>query len=671
MIFIKLLVSFVFIKVSLQKPGAQPVPIPFAPKSPLVNANICASNGKAPVVNGWPGTPYTIIPFTETFVNPPLAQVKDVVCRTDGHCIKSFDINVVPDRKRPFDNTIPTCKRFAPTWFLTYNGSIPGPTIKMPTGHESIVRFKNSIDTVNGFFKGSFDPCLPNNGRTGRPFSVHYHGSASLAPFDGWAEDETCYNEVKDYVYPNNRPNTGWYHDHALHITADNAYFGLAGFYIISAKTKDSGCGEPWNLEDIPEHHMMLSDKVLDNKCQLFADILGVHEDNLYGDINMVSGIPFPVMNIEPRWNRFRILNAAVSRPWLLKIKDSHLKDISQHLCKIIATDGGYRNDPVDYPVEGLLIGVAERYEFVCDFSKLNSQTLYFWNDQDTSVMKDVPYFCNTHLISKVVISARTTGLVPVFNPNQNSPDPVKPIDKTLSAWSIQTAITMANNGKAHREFVFGKSNGHWTINGESWTSNKIAASNVGQNTWELWKMKTGGGWFHPVHIHLIDFLMVKRENPNSPFAISSNGLRTNEFLSPKDVFYLGPGDTIYVIARFGAHKGDYMFHCHNLIHEDNDMMRAFKVIDSNNGLNSKSAQPFVVNKLNGIIYNNWKYSNPLLGETNAKPISKAKLFNKDLATSTLKLNLYRIFYPLQSDIALMGGVFNPWQSKWCPIKFN
>jgi FtsP/CotA-like multicopper oxidase with cupredoxin domain len=321
----------------------------------------------------------------------------------------------------------------------------------------------------------------------------------------------------------------------------------------------------------------------------LFADPFGVHEDDLYGDINMVSGIPFPVMNIEPKWNRFRILNAAVARPWLIKIKDSNLKDISQHICKIIATDGGYRNDPVDYPVEGLLIGVAERYEIVCDFTKLNSRTLYFWNDQDTRVMKDVPYFCNSHLISKVVISATTSGLVPVFNPAQN--DPIIMLDKVLSASSIQTAIAMANNGRAHREFVFGRSNGHWVINGETWTSNKIAASNVGQNTWELWKMKTGGGWFHPIHIHLVDFLLIKRENPDSPLAISSNGLRTNEFLSPKDVFYLGPGDTVYVIARFGAHKGDYMFHCHNLIHEDNDMMRAFRVTDSNNGLNAQNSE--------------------------------------------------------------------------------
>jgi hypothetical protein len=111
------------------------------------------------------------------------------------------------------------------------------------------------------------------------------------------------------------------------------------------------------------------------------------------------------------------------------------------------------------------------------------------------------------------------------------------------------------------------------------------------------------------------------------------------------------------------------MFHCHNLIHEDNDMLRAFRVTNSNNGVNSKSAQPFVINKLNGVIYNNWKYSDPLLGETSAKPISKAKTFDKSLVQSTLNLNLYRIFYPLPSDIVLMGGVFNPWQSQWCPIK--
>jgi FtsP/CotA-like multicopper oxidase with cupredoxin domain len=44
-----------------------------------------------------------------------------------------------------------------------------------------------------------------------------------------------------------------------------------------------------------------------------------------------------------------------------------------------------------------------------------------------------------------------------------------------------------------------------------------------------------------------------------------SSGLNDYEVMAPKDVVYLGPSNDVYVIARFGAHKGDYMFHCHNL----------------------------------------------------------------------------------------------------------
>ena len=226
-----------------------PPPIPVSPfGDPTV---ICSKTDTIYTVNGFPSSPYKIIPFVDQFKNPSKAVPKHKVCRADGHCMFSYDITINQLQLRPFDNAIPACKAFPSTWFLSYNGNIPGPTIRVPVGHESLVRFKNSINTVSGFFKGSFDPCISANGRTGRPISVHFHGSASLAPFDGWAEDETCFGEVKDYVYPNNRAGSGWYHDHALHITADNAYFGLAGMKISSAKIKDGGCGEPWNLENI------------------------------------------------------------------------------------------------------------------------------------------------------------------------------------------------------------------------------------------------------------------------------------------------------------------------------------------------------------------------------------------------------------------------------------
>jgi FtsP/CotA-like multicopper oxidase with cupredoxin domain len=615
---------------------------------------ICPTKNTIYEVNGFISSPYVITPFKDQFQNPNTLNPINKVCRSDKHCLYSYEINIEEVQLNVFNNIITSCKS-NPTWFLSYNKQIPGPTIVIPTGHESLVRFNNKIN--RRFFKSEFNPCLPNNKRSGRPISVHLHGSASLAPYDGWAEDETCFGETKDYVYPNFRSGTGWYHDHALHVTAQNAYYGLAGMYFISPKKSIGGCGDPWNLENIEEKHFILSDKLIDSKCQLYMNTFDYHKNNLYGDINTVSGIPFPNINLDPKTYRFRILNAAVSRPYLLQIKTMDNKEISSQICMIIATDGGFRDIPTKFPVTGLLVGVAERYEIVCDFSNYKNKELMFYNSKNEDMMKDVPYFCYSHLVGKFIISNKNVINVPFQSSNYDK-GALNIVNKVLSDEDINKAYQMINNQEFHRDFTFGRSNGHWTINGETWDTMKIAAEDVGQNTWELWKFKTGGGWFHPVHIHLIDFFLLKREG-------SDYGLQSYEDRSSKDVFYLGPGETIWVIARFGAHKGDYMFHCHNLIHEDNDMMRAMRLKGSN-GKNNITSEQYILNPLHNIIYNNWVYSDPMLGETLAKPSNLVEKFDTSLFTKTLNKNLYRIFFPLESDIQSYGTYYNPWKSNWC-----
>jgi len=395
----------------------------------------------------------------------------------------------------------------------------------------------------------------------------------------------------------------------------------------------------------------------LDNKCQNFIDTIKVHRDDFYGDINLLSGIPYPNMPLDAKWYRFRLCNTAVSRPYLVKIKDSKLVDISQDICWVIAGDGGYRGSPVRFPRAGLLIGVAERYEIVCDFRAKKNEVLYLWNDRDRERMKDVPYFCYSHLLAKITVSG-TVQQTANFDASTAGNLVINPLPKVLVQSNIDEAYKMISEGRQHRIFKFGRSGGQWTINGETWDTMKIAASDVGQNTWELWLFETGGGWFHPVHIHLVDFYLLKREG--------GKGIEFYENLTPKDVFYLGPGDKVWTIARFGAHKGDYMFHCHNLIHEDDDMMRAMRVMDR--GMNSMSASKFVLNPLHKIIYNNWKYADPMLGETSAKPRRSVTAHNSKLIKDTLNKNLYRIFYPLPEDISSYAGYENPWQSKWCPV---
>jgi spore coat protein A, manganese oxidase len=71
------------------------------------------------------------------------------------------------------------------------------------------------------------------------------------------------------------------------------------------------------------------------------------------------------------------------------------------------------------------------------------------------------------------------------------------------------------------------------------------ASQNVGQNTYEVWKLTTGGGWFHPIHIHLISFFVLFRNDPRN-----AGNLEVYEQMSPKDVVQLHPSTTIYVVAR-------------------------------------------------------------------------------------------------------------------------
>lgn len=97
------------------------------------------------------------------------------------------------------------------------------------------------------------------------------------------------------------------------------------------------------------------------------------------GDVNTINGVPWPEMLLEPKWYHFRLLNSAVSRPFLVKIKDDFGHDIGPDICQVIASDGGYRSAPVPFPVEGLQLGVAERYEVMCNFAGYAGRDLYLW----------------------------------------------------------------------------------------------------------------------------------------------------------------------------------------------------------------------------------------------------------------------------------------------------
>ena len=166
---------------------------------------------------------------------------------------------------------------------------------------------------------------------------------------------------------------------------------------------------------------------------------------------------------------------------------------------------------------------------------------------------------------------------------------PVDTSDPT--AHTIPTVLNPGNDtmnliqtpGMKVRNIRVERDGGEWTLNGQTWqdvinSGFKAVLADPALNATEIWQIEnSSGGWFHPVHIHLIDFKVLSR-NGKPPFAWE---------LGPKDTVYVGEGETVRFIAKFGPHRGRYMLHCHNLPHEDHDMMHQFRV-----GLNPGDADP-------------------------------------------------------------------------------
>ncbi|KAH6638234.1 oxidase cueO precursor [Boeremia exigua] len=436
--------------------------------------------------------------------------------KTTGNTIDYYEIDV-----KPFEHQVyPGLK---PARLVGYDGVSPGPTIRTQKGRETVVRFMNNGD---------------------KDLSVHLHGSYSRAPFDGWAEDVTKPKQYKDYYYPNHQSaRTLWYHDHAVHHTAENAYFGQAGFYILEDPA-EAKLGLPSGPKyDLP---LALSAKQYNPDGTLFDPVN--ERDSLFGDVIHVNGQPWPYHKVEARKYRLRFLDASISRAFKLTF-EADGKAIPFH---VIAADTGLLTKPVQ--TSNLEISMAERWEVVFDFGPYAGKNVTLKNGRD--VQHDEDYAATDKVMQFVV----GTGAPDTTN---NGPLP----------GTLRTVPFPPKKNGVDRTFKFGKSGGAWTVNGVTFAdvNNRILAKPQ-RGAIEVWELEnSSGGWSHPVHIHLVDFQILSRTGGKRP-------VLNYEKEALKDVVLLGENEKVTVIARYAPYDGVYMFHCHNLIHEDHDMMAAFNV---------------------------------------------------------------------------------------------
>ena len=459
-------------------------------------------------------------PFTTPFATPPVA----VPFRTDD-TTDYYDMTSAAT----MHEVIPGFK----TMFFTYEGVVPGPTLRAQRGRKIVIRHRNMLPKVH--------PTLGYEPWT----SAHLHGSASLPQFDGYASDITHPGQFKDYHYPNFQPaRTLWYHDHGVFHTAENAYHGLVAQYQMTDALEQS-LPIPHGPYDVP---LLIGDALFNNDGSLLFTL--EDESGLWGDVILVNGRPWPVMQVERRKYRFRLVGMAVSRSWKLSLD-------SGEPMAVIATDGGLMASP-QY-VNSFRASSGERYEVIIDFAKYPIGRRVILQNTSPKNNRD---FANTNKIMAFDVVSDATDLT-----DNSIPDVLNPGSEVMALQASDAVRT--------RKFKFERDGGKWAINGTTWED--VVASNYqfslakpNRGDIEIWELQNNsGGWFHPVHMHLTDFKVLDR-NGKPPFPHERG---------PKDVVYVGEGEKVRVIMKWEG-VGRYMMHCHNLIHEDHDMMAQFEVVD-------------------------------------------------------------------------------------------
>lgn len=377
-----------------------------------------------------------------------------------------------------------------------------------------------------------------------RSSAVHLHGSYTHSPWDGWAFDEIDPGQYKDYYYPNTesaRPM--WYHDHAHGHTAVDAYYGQSGAYYLTDSDEDS-LGLPRGKYDVP---LALMDKTYQANGDLAPP--DTNTVGFFGDTIEVNNQPWPYLDVEPRKYRLRIFDMALSRVFQVYFVD---EDDEVIRFEVIGSDSGLFESPVS--AEDFAVAAGERYEIVFDFSGFAGSNITMLNSQ--AQQPNDTKFENTDKIMQFQVGMTV---------EDDSNNGAVPSSLASVAWP-------ESRDTVDHEFNFQAGGADtWTINGVDFSDpNSRVLARPPQGTVERWRLThNGGAAVHPVHVHLVNLQVLSRSG-------GARGVAPYEAAGLKDVVLLAPGETVDVLATYGPWNGMYMFHCHDLIHENNTMMAAF-----------------------------------------------------------------------------------------------
>ncbi|SDT12866.1 multicopper oxidase family protein [Actinopolymorpha singaporensis] len=439
------------------------------------------------------------------------------------------------------------------TPILGYDGTFPGPTLVSRSGRRTVVRHRNTlpVPTVVHLHGGHTPPdhdgypvdlLLPAGGWN--PGTGHGHGAGhGASPTTGSMAGDVR-KGVRDYAYPfHQRAATLWYHDHRMDFTGAQVYRGLAGFHLVH-DDEEQALPLPSGERDVP---LMICDRAfeedgafrypaLDRELRSTPGVTSAYMEGVLGDVILVNGAPWPVMEVAAARYRFRILNASNARRYRLAL-DPGPREGAPFVQ--VGGDGGLLEHPLDQ--DTIVAAPAERFDVVVDFSAYRPGTLVTMVNQ----LGSGP--------TARVMRFRVTGRV---KDDSAIPARLARIEKLDPAKAVRTREWRFSRGDVHGEKG-------WTINGRPFDARRMdARPRLGDI--EIWRFQAD--LHHPVHVHLDPFQVVRRGN-RGPGRFDAGW---------KDTVDLRPTEYVDVAVRFTDYTGPYLLHCHNLEHEDMAMMAAF-----------------------------------------------------------------------------------------------
>ena len=388
------------------------------------------------------------------------------------------------------------------------------------------------------------------------------------------------------YTYPNDQQAaTLWYHDHAVGITRLNVYAGLSGLYLLR-DAEEERLGLPSGDYEIP---LIVQDRSLDDTGQLVY--APVNDDGIplapeiwgpefLGRFSVVNGKICPHVNVEPRLYRLRILNAANTRFFALQLNLARRAVDIPSLVTFhqIGSDGGLLPKPAK--INRILLGPAERADLLVDFTGLEGKTVTMMNDAAA------PY-PGWAMLARYAPQLNELMQFRVVLPRKEVNAPPKAFD----FWRTTPLIRFVESDAVKsRDFVLTE---HMDQNGRSLGVrinekgyNDPVTEVVKSGTIEKWRFINTTEDAHPMHLHLVQFQILQRQGFDLA-AFRTGTLKPQGALRPPppgesgwmDTAVVLPNDMLTILARFEGYTGRFVFHCHMLEHEDNDMMRPYVIV--------------------------------------------------------------------------------------------